>query len=173
MARLSRAEPKLFIACKGAKLLSLRQPPTLCCWLPAAGVPTGGPSSLSRYGAATSSILSGVTVPTGHAFYHSSGTVPAVKDPAAPRGSRERYGNTTEQAVSVLTRIGALLAEQGLGFEDSVYVRCYLVADPFLNGTIDTAGWNAAYGMFFNKPGSTRVRGLAGWLCAGSLSTGS
>ncbi len=47
----------------------------------------------------------------------------------------------------------------GLSFEDSVYVRCYLVADPFLNGTIDTAGWNAAYGMFFNKPGSTRVGG--------------
>ncbi len=85
------------------------------CPLPPAGVTSAftGPSSLSRYGAATSSILSGVTVPTGHAYYHSSGTVPAVKDPAAPRGSRERYGNTTEQAVSVLTRIGALLAEQG------------------------------------------------------------
>ena len=96
---------------------------------------SGGPDSLLRLGSATSSILSGVSVPTGHAYYHSSGTVPAAKNASAPRGSRERYGNTTEQAISVLTRIQALLREQGLGMQDAVYVRCYLVADPFLNGT--------------------------------------
>eukprot|EP00198_Chlamydomonas_reinhardtii_P004673 XP_001694009.1 mbeta non-catalytic subunit of periplasmic L-amino acid oxidase [Chlamydomonas reinhardtii] len=120
-------------------------------------VSAGGPDSLLRLGSATSSILSGVSVPTGHAYYHSSGTVPAAKNASAPRGSRERYGNTTEQAISVLTRIQALLREQGLGMQDAVYVRCYLVADPFLNGTVDFAGWNVAYAQFFNIPGSTRV----------------
>ncbi|KAG2446555.1 hypothetical protein HYH02_008542 [Chlamydomonas schloesseri] len=117
----------------------------------------GGPASLLRLGSPTSSILSGVSVPTGHAYYHSSGSVPAVKNASAPRGSRERFGNTTEQAISVLTRIRGLLREQGLDLEDAVYVRCYLVADPFLNGTVDFAGWNAAYGQFFNVPGSVKV----------------
>ncbi|KAG2450980.1 hypothetical protein HYH02_004252 [Chlamydomonas schloesseri] len=120
-------------------------------------ITTGGPTSLLRLGTATSSILSGVSVPTGHAYYHSSGTVPAIKNASAPRGSRERFGNTTEQAVSVLTRIRTLLQDQGLDMKDAVYVRCYLVADPFLGGAVDFAGWNAAYGQFFNIPGSVKV----------------
>lgn len=121
----------------------------------ATGTPAG-PSSLTRLGSATSSILSGVTVPTGYAYYHSSGAVPSAKNASAPRGSRERFGNTTEQAISVLTRLQTLLAEQGLIMADSIYIRCYVVFDPFLN-TTDFAGWNAAYARFYNIPGSTRV----------------
>ncbi len=75
--------------------------------------PTAAPTSITRYGAATSSILSGITVPASHALYWSSGTVPAAKNASAPAGSRERFGNTTEQAISCLTRLQALLAENG------------------------------------------------------------
>ena len=71
------------------------------------------PTELSRFGAATSSILSGVTVPATYAVYWSSGTVPAVKNASAPAGSRERFGNTTEQAISILERMSTLLAEAG------------------------------------------------------------
>jgi hypothetical protein len=54
-----------------------------------------------------------VSIPPGYAYYHSSGTVPGFKNASAPRGSRERYGNTTEQAASIFRRLQGLLAEQG------------------------------------------------------------
>ncbi len=45
----------------------------------------------------------------------------------------------------------------GLTFSDTIYLRAFLVADPFLNGTVDYQGWFAAYAQFFNREGSTRT----------------
>jgi enamine deaminase RidA (YjgF/YER057c/UK114 family) len=80
-----------------------------------------------------------------------SGTVPAVADTSAPAGSPARYGDTRTQAISVLTAIEARLKEHGLGMKDVVYLRAYLVADKNKGNVIDTQGWNAAYGQFFNN----------------------
>lgn len=95
-------------------------------------------------------ISSMVALPANVAVVWTSGTVPGVADRNAPQGSRARYGDTKTQAISVLQRIEALLKERGLGMKDVVYLRAYLVPDKEKGGTIDTQGWNEAYGQFFN-----------------------
>lgn len=93
-----------------------------------------------------------VAIPANAAVVWTSGTVPGVADPNAPAGSRARYGDTKTQAVSVLTAIEARLREHGLGMKDVVYLRAYLVPDKEKGNVIDSAGWNEAYGQFFNNP---------------------
>ena len=93
-----------------------------------------------------------VAIPANAAVVWTSGTVPSVADQNAPAGSRARYGDTKTQAMSVLTAIEARLKEHGLGMKDVVYLRAYLVPDKEKGGTIDTQGWNEAYGQFFNNP---------------------
>lgn len=92
-----------------------------------------------------------VAIPANAAVVWTSGTVPSVADTSAPAGSRARYGDTKTQAISVLKAIEARLKEHGLGMKDVVYLRAYLVPDKEKGGTIDTAGWNEAYGQFFNN----------------------
>lgn len=108
------------------------------------------PWMVTFFGSPNSPISSAVAVPAIKAYYWTSGTVPPVLDPNAPAGSRERYGDTTTQAVGTLQRIESLLQESGLTLSDVIYLRVYLVADPFKNNTIDYQGWFDAYGQFFN-----------------------
>lgn len=96
-------------------------------------------------------ISSMVALPANTAVIWTSGTVPGIADRNAPAGSRARYGDTKTQAISVLQRIEALLKEKGLTMKDVVYLRAYLVPDKEKGGTIDTQGWNEAYGQFFNN----------------------
>ena len=92
-----------------------------------------------------------VAIPAGAAVVWTSGTVPSVADTSAPADSPARWGDTRTQAISVLTAIEARLKEHGLGMKDVVYLRAYLVPDKNKGNTIDTQGWNAAYGQFFNN----------------------
>jgi enamine deaminase RidA (YjgF/YER057c/UK114 family) len=131
------------------------------------------PTTVTFYGSPSSSISSAVAVPQNRAYYWTSGTVPPVVDPNAPPGSTARYGDTKTQAVNTLERIKTLLAEVGLGMENVVYLRCYLVADPAL-GKVDYQGWFDAYAQYFNNPNNpvktarstVGVAGLvdSGWL---------
>lgn len=109
----------------------------------------GEPREVTRYGTATSPILSAVAVPENQAYFWTSGTVPPAINPTAPTGTRDRYGDTKTQATGILTRFQTLLAEGGLRLEDVVYLRVYLVADPVL-GRVDYQGWFDAYAQFFN-----------------------
>ncbi|WP_211746961.1 RidA family protein [Paenibacillus sp. Marseille-Q4541] len=123
-------------------------------------------SGTTFYGNPTSTISSGTIVPSGASYLYTSGTVPPVlnKD-----GSTlyERYGDTKTQAVGVLKSIEKQLADQGLTMKDVVYLRAYLVADAAKENKFDFAGWNEAYGEFFNneknavKPARSTV-GVAG-----------
>jgi enamine deaminase RidA (YjgF/YER057c/UK114 family) len=90
-----------------------------------------------------------VVIPANRAWVWTSGTVPGVADPEAPRDSRARFGDTYTQAASVLSRIGEQLAEQGLSMRDVVYLRAYLVPDPEKEGRIDMEGWSKAFGEVF------------------------
>ena len=96
-------------------------------------------------------ISSSVSIPAGAAVMWTSGTVPSAADQNAPAGSRARFGDTKTQAISVLRNIETVLKEKGLTMKDVVYLRAYLVPDKEKGGTIDTQGWNEAYGMFFNN----------------------
>jgi enamine deaminase RidA (YjgF/YER057c/UK114 family) len=74
------------------------------------------------------------------------------------------WGDTKTQAASALSKIEALLKEQGLGMGDIVMMHVYLVGDPSNGGKMDFAGLNSAYGQFFgtkeqpNKPARTTVQ---------------
>ncbi|HSA55035.1 MAG TPA: RidA family protein [Gemmatimonadaceae bacterium] len=115
-----------------------------------AGAQGTPPEKVEFAGGANSPISSLVALPANAAVVWTSGTVPGFADRSAPAGARARYGDTKTQAISVLQRIEALLKERGLGMKDVVYLRAYLVPDKEKGGTIDTQGWNEAYGQFFN-----------------------
>ena len=121
-----------------------------------AAIGVGAPRSVTRYGTATSPILSAVAVPENQAYFWTSGTVPPVIDATAATGTRDRYGDTKTQATGILTRFQTLLADGGLSLEDVVYLRVYLVSDPVL-GKVDYQGWFDAYAEFFNKDNVPKV----------------
>jgi enamine deaminase RidA (YjgF/YER057c/UK114 family) len=94
-----------------------------------------------------------------------------VSGQLASPASQGVWGDTKTQAASALSKIEALLKEQGLGMGDVVMMHVYLVGDPSYlvgdpsnGGKMDFAGLNAAYGQFFgtkdqpNKPARTTVQ---------------
>jgi enamine deaminase RidA (YjgF/YER057c/UK114 family) len=109
------------------------------------------PEAVTFTGGGRGNISSSVSIPAGAAVMWTSGTVPSVADQSAPAGSPARYGDTKTQAISVLRNIENVLKEKGLSMKDVVYLRAYLVPDKEKGGTIDTQGWNEAYGMFFSN----------------------
>ncbi len=109
-----------------------------------------------------------VTADTTLIFH--SGQVPGPANPDAERGSREYYGDTEAQAMSVFGRFEASFAELGVDFGDVIKMTVFLVGDPELDGRMDFAGFMRAYTQFFdtddqpNKPARSAVQiaGLAG-----------
>jgi len=87
-----------------------------------------------------------------------------VSGQLASPASQGVWGDTKTQAASALSKIEALLKEQGLGMGDVVMMHVYLVGDPSNGGKMDFAGLNAAYSQFFgtkdqpNKPARTTVQ---------------
>jgi enamine deaminase RidA (YjgF/YER057c/UK114 family) len=82
-----------------------------------------------------------------------SGQLPNPVTPAdREKGTAAVYGDTKTQASSALTKIQALLKDQGLGMGDVVMMHVYLVGDPANGGKLDFAGMNAAYSQFFGTP---------------------
>jgi len=145
--------------------------------LPVAVVPVlaqgGPPAKVDFMGGANSPISNTVGIPAGAAFVWTSGTGPTVVDRNG-QGAHARYGDTKTQSISVLTNIEARLKERGLSMKDVVYLRAYLVPDPEKGGTVDSQGWNEAYGQFFNtatnptKPARSTV-GVAALVVSGWL----
>jgi enamine deaminase RidA (YjgF/YER057c/UK114 family) len=121
---------------------------------------------IKRTGAPTSTIpLSrAVSVPANTRIVFFAGTLADVANPDAPKGSIEAYGDTQTQATSVLKKIAALLANEGLELGDVVKMNVFMAGDPKLDGKMDFAGLNAAYSQFFgtaaqpNKPVRTALQ---------------
>lgn len=117
--------------------------------------------------AMTVPIATSVRVPAGHDLVFISGMLPAVADPAAPAGTRAAYGDTETQTRSVLQRLAAALAEHELTFADVAVARVFLVGDPDLQGRMDFAGLNRAFGEQFasadqpNRPARTVIQVVA------------
>ncbi|MFZ4604081.1 MAG: RidA family protein [Caulobacterales bacterium] len=113
-------------------------------------------------------IAASVTVPAGMDLVFVSGMLPAVVNEAAPAGSIEAYGpDTKTHAVSVLARVKAALAAEGLTFADVTTARVFLIGDPKLNGRMDFAGFNEAFKTEFgteaqpNRPARTVIQVVA------------
>jgi len=133
---------------------------------------SGAAGAPKRVGADASPISTSVSVPAGSRLVYISGTVPDVVDPNAPEGTPARYGNTEAQTRSVLKKVEAALAAQGMGLGDVVMMRVFLVAPA--GQRMDFAGMMKAYREYFgtpaqpNKPARStmQVAGLVdpGWL---------
>ena len=107
------------------------------------------PAEVTFVGSAQSPISGNVAVPANRAWLWTSGTVPAMANPQAAEGTRERWGDTQAQARTVLRNIEAQLAAKGLSLKNVVYLRVYVAPDKYKNGQFDFAGWFAAYAEFF------------------------
>jgi enamine deaminase RidA (YjgF/YER057c/UK114 family) len=105
-----------------------------------------------------------VTVPAGAETVYFSGVLPDVADATAPKGTPAAYGNTQAQTHSVLRKLQAALAAEGLAFGDVAQLRVFLVGDPLLDNKLDFNGLNAAFGQYFGtaaqpgKPARTAVQ---------------
>ena len=102
-------------------------------------------------------------------IYH-SGTVPGPANADAERGSRQYWGDTEAQALSVFSRMEQSFAKLGVGFGDVLKMTVFLVGDPELGGRMDFDGFMRAYTKYFgteeqpNLPArsAVQVAGLAG-----------
>lgn len=99
-----------------------------------------------------------------------SGTVPRPANPDAAQGSREYWGDTEAQALSVFSRMEESFGKLGVGFGDVIKMTVFLVGDPELGGGMDFDGFMRAYTKYFgtaeqpNLPArsAVQVAGLAG-----------
>ena len=106
-------------------------------------------------------------------IYH-SGTVPGPANADADRDSRDYYGDTETQALSVFGRMQQSFDDLGVGFGDVIKMTVFLVGDPELGGRMDFGGFMKAYTQYFgteaqpNKPARSAVQ-IAGLAGAGML----
>ncbi len=96
-------------------------------------------------------------------IYH-SGTVPGPANPDADPASREYYGDTEAQTMSVFGRMQDSFKDLGVDFGDIIKMTVFLVGDPEMDGRMDFAGFMRAYTKFFgteeqpNKPARSAVQ---------------
>jgi enamine deaminase RidA (YjgF/YER057c/UK114 family) len=98
-------------------------------------------------------IARAVEVPAGTTLIFHSGITPSPKDPNAPQGTPEYWGDTTTQALSAFGNIKTSLDDLGLSFGDVVKMLVFLAADPAnKDGRMDFQGFMKAYTQFFGTP---------------------
>jgi enamine deaminase RidA (YjgF/YER057c/UK114 family) len=115
-------------------------------------------------------IAQAVEASAGTTLIWHSGTVPGPANPDAERGTREFWGDTEAQALSVFSRMEASFEKLGVGFGDVLKMTVFLVGDPELGGRMDFDGFMRAYTKYFgteeqpNLPARSAVQiaGLAG-----------
>lgn len=99
----------------------------------------------------SSPILQGVEIPAGKRWIHTSGIVAAIADSSAVPGSRQRFGDTYTQSISIMKRIEGILKQGGMTLNDVVFMRVYVAPDPQKGNQPDYNGWFEAYKLFFNN----------------------
>jgi enamine deaminase RidA (YjgF/YER057c/UK114 family) len=98
-------------------------------------------------------IARAVEIPAGTTLVFHSGMTPSPKDPKAPEGTSEYWGDTTTQALSAFGNLKASLDQMGLGFGDVVKMLVFLVPDPASkDGRMDFQGFMKAYTQYFGTP---------------------
>ena len=92
---------------------------------------------------ANAPIVSAVTVPAAYTTHYISGIPGGPKNPNAPEGSADRWGDTAQQTSDVLDKLEGVLKQLGLNFGDVVKATVFLVADPYNGGKINFPAMNA------------------------------
>ncbi len=109
----------------------------------------------------------------GDTLYVSGQLASPVTPADAAKGTPADYGDTKTQTFSILTKVQAILKEQGLDMKDVVKCTVFLAADPKL-GKIDFPGLQASFTQFFgtkdqpNKPARSAFQ-VAGLVAPGYL----
>jgi enamine deaminase RidA (YjgF/YER057c/UK114 family) len=85
----------------------------------------------------------------GDTLYLSGQLASPVTPADAAKGTPAVYGDTKTQALSALSKIQALLQEQGLDMKDVVKMTVFMAGDPALGNKLDFAGFQAAYSQYF------------------------
>jgi enamine deaminase RidA (YjgF/YER057c/UK114 family) len=110
----------------------------------------------------------------GDTLYVSGQLANPVTPADAAKGTPAVYGDTKTQSMSALTKIEAILKEQGLGMGDVVMMHVFLAGDPANGGKLDFAGMMASYTQFFgtkdqpNKPARSAMQ-VAALAASGAL----
>lgn len=133
--------------------------------LATAALAAPGSAQVTRNGAATAPISTSVLVPAGATTLYVSGMLADPVDPAKPDGD---HGDTETQTRSVLRKLNAELARNGMGPGDVVMMRVVLVAPPG-QPKMDFAGMMKAYREVYGTPAqpnrpariASQVAGLA------------
>ncbi|VUD61984.1 RutC family protein [Thalassocella blandensis] len=115
-------------------------------------------------------IARAVEVPAATNLIYHSGQIPSPEKPEAEKGSREYYGDTYTQSMSVFKKFEASFKDLGVDFGDAVKLTVFLVGDPKMDGKMDFDGFMKAYTQFFgtkeqpNLPARSAIQiaGLAG-----------
>ncbi len=102
--------------------------------------------------------------------YH-SGMTPRPTDPDAERYSKEFWGDTEAQTLSVFNRLEESLKAKGLGFGDVVKMQVYLVA-PEPGGMMDFQGMMRAYRKFFGSEAQPNLPARSAFQVAGLAAPG-
>ena len=110
----------------------------------------------------------------GDTLYVSGQIATPVTPADRDKGTPAVYGDTKTQAAGSLSKIQAILKEQGLTMGNVVAMHVFMAGDPANGGKLDFAGMNAAYAQFFgtseqpNKPARSAMQ-VAALAAAGAL----
>ena len=121
----------------------------LACGLAAAAAPVMAQDVIVHRNPGNFPIANAVEVTPAASIIFHSGVTPQPANPNAERGTREFYGDTKTQALSVFNRMKADLEKLGLGMGDVVKMVVFLVGDPEKGGQMDFDGFMEAYRMFW------------------------
>lgn len=103
---------------------------------------------LQLKGSATSIISSLAIVPEGKTMVFTSGLTASAVNASLPEADYAKYGDTKTQAINILEKFKAMLAEEGMHLGQSFSMKVYVAKDP-VKRIFDFKGWNEAYSMFF------------------------
>jgi cytochrome c553 len=117
-------------------------------------------------------IAQAVEVTAGTTLVYHSGMVPRPANPDADRYTREFWGNTETQAMSVFSRLEESLAAKDLDFGDVVKMQVFLVGVPELNGAMDFDGFMNAYRKYFGSEDQPNLPARSAFQVAGLAAPG-
>ncbi|MDZ7669638.1 MAG: RidA family protein [Gammaproteobacteria bacterium] len=140
----------------------------------AAGLSGAAMADVTRYPLPNSDfpIAQAVEIPAGTTLVYHSGMVPRPANPEAERYTREFWGNTETQALSVFARLEESLAAKDLTFSDVVKMQVFLVGVPEKSGAMDFDGFMNAYRRYFGSEDQPNLPARSAFQVAGLAAPG-
>lgn len=117
-------------------------------------------------------IAQAVEVTAGTTIVYHSGMTPRPANPDAKQYSREFWGDTEAQTLSVFARLEESLEAKGLDFSNVVKMQVFLVGVPELDGTMDFQGMMRAYRKYFGTEEQPNLPARSAFQVAGLAAPG-